>query len=84
MSKKNWPDHPGIGKKMKMGDEDVTVVDVKCGPMLLDTSTMDQPHATIHGTLKLKVRYEGGAEVWTAPIDDNSFLAWCDKQVETP
>lgn len=80
MGRRNWPDHPGIGRTVTLDKVQVTVVDVKSGPMLLDTSSLDQPEAKITGTLKLRVRYPGGHEVWTAPVDGQAFVEWCAKQ----
>ncbi|WP_325345434.1 hypothetical protein [Xylophilus sp.] len=80
MAKRNWPGHPGIGKQLEAHGELVTVVDVKCGPMLIDTSTFDKPSADISGTLILRIKRVDGTERWLPPIDADSFLAWCAKQ----
>ena len=78
--KRNWPDHIGIGRVMAYGDQDVTVVDVKAGPMLIDTSKFDQPSAPITGTLKLKIAFPDGTEQWMPPMDGDSFVKWCERQ----
>lgn len=79
MAKRNWPDHPGIGKIVTYNGDEARVVDVKAGPMLLDTSTLDQPSATITGTLRLRLKLPAGNEVWTPPLDGQQFVAWCEK-----
>lgn len=80
MGKRNWPDHPGIGRTITFNGAAVEVVDVKSGPMLFDTSSMDQPEANITGTLKLRVKYAGGHEAWIPPVDGQAFVNWCEKQ----
>jgi hypothetical protein len=82
VAKRNWPDHPGIGKIVTYNGIEARVVDVKAGPALLDTSTLDQPSATITGTLRLRLALPGG-EVWTPPLDGKQFVAWCEKQDAT-
>jgi len=71
--KKPWTDHPLFGKSLKFKDSaglfDAVVVDVKRGPMLIDTSTFDQPEAKIEGTIKLQIkRADTGAVSWTPPL----------------
>lgn len=80
MGKRNWPDHPGIGRTITFNSAAVKVVDVKLGPMLLDMSSMDQPSANITGTLRIRVKYPGGHEAWTPPVDGQAFVSWCEKQ----
>ncbi len=80
MAKRNWPGHPGIGRTLELEGARVIVVDVKCGPMLIDTSTFDKPLADISGTLILRIKRADGTEKWLPPIDADIFLAWCEKQ----
>lgn len=79
MNKRKWPDHPGIGKTIKCDGKEVKVVDVKSGPMLVDTSAFDRPEATITGTLKLRVLYPDGREAWLPPVDGQAFVDWCNR-----
>lgn len=80
MAKRNWPGHIGIGRRITYNGKPVTVVDVKAGPMMVDTSKFDQPDVEIEGTLKLKVLHEGGAEEWTPPLNGNQFVKWCEQK----
>ena len=80
MSKRNWPDHIGIGRVLKYGEHEVRVVDVKKGPMLVDTSTMNQQSAVISETLRLRISLPSGKEQWLPPMDGNSFVGWCERQ----
>lgn len=84
MSKRKWPHHPAVGRTISIdygqGPVDVEVVDVKCGPLLVDTSTFDQPEAKITGTLCLRIKYPGGHESWTPPMDGEELVKWCEQQ----
>lgn len=71
--KRKWPDHPLVGLKTTYkcngSNLPVEVVDVRCGPMLLDTSSLDQPEAKIEGTIELRLRHtDTGAEFWSRPM----------------
>ncbi len=70
MGKSAWNDHPLMGKQVSYGDQKVpcTVVGIKAGPCLVDTSTFDQPEAKIEGTIKLQLKMPGGHKFWTAPM----------------
>ncbi|TXH74470.1 MAG: hypothetical protein E6Q88_04280 [Lysobacteraceae bacterium] len=71
--RRKWPDHPLVGLKLtyksNRAASQVEVVDCMPGPMLLDTSSLDQPEARIEGTLKLRLRHlDTGAEFWSLPL----------------
>ena len=71
--RRKWPDHPLVGLKTtfkhKGHSSPVEVVDVRSGPMLLDTSSLDQPEAKIEGTIELRLRHvDSGAEFWSPPM----------------
>lgn len=80
MAKRNWPDHPGIGKTINYDGHRVTVVDIKAGPMTFNPAELANSSVVLHGTLKLRVKYEGGKEVWTPPVDGEQFLKFCERQ----
>ena len=72
-TKRKWPDHPLVGRKITFKRDGVShpaeIVDVKHGPMMVDTSTFDQPEATIFGTLCARLKPENGnPEFWTPPF----------------
>ena len=81
-ARSKWPDHPLVGRSVgytKDGkSRSAEVVDVKSGPMMIDTSTFDRPTAKIFGTLKLRLKdSETGAEFWSSP------LKWSGKSTKT-
>lgn len=84
MSKRKWPDHPAVGRTILIncgqGPVEVKVVDVKCGPMMVDLSTFARPDAKITGTLCLRIKYPGGHESWTPPMDGEELVRWCEQQ----
>lgn len=80
MAKRNWPDHPGIGKEITFNGVKVKVVDVKCGPMFFNPNDLDKPDVDIHYSLKLLIKYPGGHEAWTPPVNGKKFAEWAEKQ----
>lgn len=71
--RRKWPDHPLVGKDVTYKRAGRTVpakiVDAKPGPMMVDTSTFDQPEAKIYGTLLLKLQdLQTGLEFWAPPM----------------
>lgn len=81
MSKKrNWPNHCGVGLKVEYNGSPVTIVDVKAGPMTFNPADLNKTEVEINGSLKLRVRYEGGHEEWSPPTDGKRFVAWAEKQ----
>lgn len=76
MTRRKWPDHPLVGRNVgytKDGkSSSAEVVDVKSGPMMVDTSTFDRPTAKIFGTLQLRLKdAETGVEFWSSPVTWN-------------
>ncbi|MEQ1511638.1 MAG: hypothetical protein ABL934_03050 [Lysobacteraceae bacterium] len=72
--KKTAPAHPLIGKKVNYKHNGISseceIIAVKAGPMLIDTSTFDQPEAKIYGTLKARLKPAGGGlPFWTPPFE---------------
>lgn len=71
--RRHWPDHPLVGRQITYrvgGNESkVQVVDVKAGPMFIDTSSFDRSNAAISGSLKLRLQHiDTGAEFWSPPV----------------
>lgn len=81
MPKRNWPNHPGIGRDITIDGTPVKIVDVKAGPMTGNPSAaLNGEPFVLAGTLKLRVKWPGGAETWLPPTDGDAFIAWCEKQ----
>jgi hypothetical protein len=67
-------DHPLLGRKIHYefggASTECEVIDVKAGPMLIDTSIFDSPEAKIYGTLKARLKpVGGGLPFWTLPFE---------------
>lgn len=80
MAKRNWPDHPAIGRTIMDGEVPVKIVDVKAGPMMFDPSDLAKTDVTFIGTLKLRIKYPGGYEKWLPPTEAQPLLNWCEKK----
>jgi len=85
MAKRHWPDHTAVGRTISVergnGSEEMKIVDVKCGPMFINTDSLNQPSAEIHGSLKLRLKpANGGSEFWTPPTDGAALVKWCAEQ----
>jgi hypothetical protein len=80
MAKRNWPDHIAVGRTIHDGETPVVIVDVKAGPMMFNTSDLATSDVTIRGTLKLRVKYPGGKEVWLPPTEGQMLVDWCEAQ----
>lgn len=68
MAKRNWPDHPLVGKEVQMLDgRTAVVVDVKCGPMYADMNSK-VGQAKFTSTIRLRLKPAGGRELWSGPM----------------
>jgi hypothetical protein len=66
---KVWKDHPLFGQSVTYnGVAGCVVVDVKPGPMVADLSQKIGDFV-LRGTIKLRLKYPGGAKVWTPPME---------------
>jgi len=80
MAKRNWPDHIAVGRTINYGDVPVTVVDVKAGPMMFNRSDLENEDVTFIGTLRLRVKHQGGREEWLPPMEGQPLVDWFEKQ----
>lgn len=68
MAKRNWKDHPLVGKTVSLKDgNDAKVMDVKRGPMYADMNSMVGDIKMI-ATLRLRLKISGRQEFWSAPV----------------
>ena len=77
-TKRKWPDHPLVGRKItfqKNGQSLPTeIVDVKRGPIKIDTSAgyLDRPDLKFIGTMRARLKHDNGdPEFWTPPFEYN-------------